>query len=88
MRNAHRDYAAGQRIAEMREDIGMSRGDLVLRMRNANPGDPRMHISYRTLQRVEEQGAIPTARVKFALAAAFDLVPSQVWGGARGRVAA
>jgi hypothetical protein len=71
----------------MREDRGLSRDDLVLSMRNANPRDPRMHISYRTLQRIEEDGAVPTARVKFALAAAFGLVPSQIWGS-RARVTA
>lgn len=87
MRKRHRDYGAGEMIARMREDRGMSRGDLVMNMRLANPRDARMQVSERTLARIEDEGAIPTARVKFAIAAAFDMVPSEVWG-ARTRVAA
>lgn len=87
MRKPSRDYGAGERVQEMREDRGLSRDDLVLRARLDNPRDPRMHISYRTLQRVEEEGAIPTARVKFAIAAVFNMVPSEIWGS-RVRVAA
>lgn len=45
-----------------------------------HPHDSRMHVSERTLRRVEEEGVIPTARVQFAIAAAFDRLPSQVWG--------
>lgn len=45
-----------------------------------NPGDARMHVSERTLRRVEEEGIVPTARVQFAIAAAFSLLPSQLWG--------
>ena len=83
MRKPNRDYAAGELIAATREDRGMSRGDLVLAMRNENPRDPRMHVSERTLARIEDEGAVPTARVKFAIAAALGLMPSQVWGGGR-----
>lgn len=82
-----RDYAAGERIALMREDRGMSRRDLCLAAQLANPRDARMHFSERTLARIEEEGAIPTARVKFALAAQFDMLPSHIWG-ARAAVAA
>ncbi|HZW09013.1 MAG TPA: hypothetical protein VFF69_03840 [Phycisphaerales bacterium] len=77
---AHRDYAAGQRLAAMREDRGLSRGDLVREMQLANPRNPRMHVSERTLMRIEDHGAVPTARVKFAVSAAFGLLPSQIWG--------
>lgn len=83
MRKPNRDYAAGEMIASMREDRGLSRADLVIAMRLANPGDARMHVSERTLARIEDEGAIPTARVKFAIAASLDLVPSQVWGAGR-----
>lgn len=83
MRKPNRDYAAGELIAAMREDRGMSRGDLVAAMRLANPRDPRMHVSERTLARIEDDGAIPTARVKFALAVALEMLPSQIWGAGR-----
>lgn len=87
MRKPHRDYGAGEYVSTLREDRGMSRGDLVVAMRLANPRDPRMQVSERTLQRIEDDGAVPTARVKFAIAAAFNLLPSQVWGN-RARVPA
>lgn len=77
---ANRDYAAGERISLLREDRGMSRRDLAMAMQLANPTDARMQVSERTLVRIEEEGAVPTARVKFAIAAAFDMVPSQLWG--------
>lgn len=80
MRNQTRDYVAGERIAQMRVDVGLSRRDMTLAMQLRHPGDSRMHVSERTLARIEEQGAIPTARVKFALAAQFDLLPSALWG--------
>lgn len=54
-----------------------------MKMRLDNPRDARMHASERTIARIEEDGAIPTARVKFALSRQFDLLPSQVWGSRR-----
>lgn len=88
MRKPHRDYAAGEYVASLREDKGMSRGDLAMAMRLANPRDPRMQVSERTLVRIEDDGAVPTARVKFAIAAQLGMLPSQIWGAARQRVAA
>lgn len=64
----------------MRVDRGWSFRELSAHMAAAHPGDPRMHVSERTLRRVEEDGIVPTARVQFAIAAQFDLLPSQLWG--------
>lgn len=72
----------------MREDRGLSRRDLCQHMQLEHPRDPRMHVSERTLTRIEEDGAVPTARVKFAIAQAFDMVPSEIWGAVRARALA
>lgn len=64
----------------MREDAGLSRRDLARKLQIENPSDARMHVSDRTLARIEEDGVVPTARVKFAITHAFDMVPSEVWG--------
>lgn len=52
-----------------------------MQMTRSHPCTARMHVSERTLRRVEEEGVVPTPRVQFAIAAAFDLLPSQIWGG-------
>lgn len=70
-------------LAELREDRGLSRHDLATKMRLDHPRDPRMHASSRTIQRIEEDGAVPTARVKFALSAQFNMLPSEIWGSRR-----
>lgn len=88
MRKAHRDYAAGEYVFTLREDKGLSRGDFAKAMRLANPRDARMQVSERTLVRIEDEGVVPTTRVKFAIAAQLGLVPSQIWGTARPRVLA
>ena len=79
-----RDYAAGELLRLLREDAGYSRRELADKIRRHNP-DPRMHVSDRTMARVEDDGVIPTARVKFALAAEHDRLPSDIWSSA-GRV--
>lgn len=81
MRRTSRDYAAGQQIATLREDRGFSRRDLSQHLATSYPDEPRMQVSDRTLARIEDDGVIPTARVKFALAMAFALSPSEIWGG-------
>lgn len=42
--------------------------------------DPRFAVSRRTLERVMFDGAVPTARVKCAIAIALDVAPWQLWG--------
>lgn len=67
----------------MRIDRGWSLRELSRQMALGSPCDARMHVSERTLRRVEDDGVVPTARVQFAIARAFGLLPSQIWGAAR-----
>lgn len=81
-----RDYGAGELLQLLREDAGYSRRELADKIRRDNP-DPRLHVSERTMARIEDEGMVPTARVKFALAAAHERVPSEVWNAGRVLVA-
>jgi uncharacterized protein GlcG (DUF336 family) len=42
--------------------------------------DPRLAVSRRTIERVMFDGAVPSARVKCAIALALDVAPWQLWG--------
>ena len=80
-----RDLHAARQIIELREDLGLSPEDLSYLISRTSPKTP---VSGRTIRRVEAVGAIPTPRVKFGIAVAFGLKPSDLWGPARNRMAA
>lgn len=84
-----RDFRAGDELRRLREDHGLSQHDLAVKLVREHPRDSRYHVSERTIRRIEDNGVIPTVRVKFALAGSFDLLPSALWGApSRRRVAA
>lgn len=80
-----RDFHAARKIVEFREDLGLSPEDLSYLISSKSPRTP---VSGRTIRRVEAHGAIPTPRVKFGIATAFDLKPSDIWAPVRMRTAA
>jgi DNA-binding XRE family transcriptional regulator len=71
-----RDKHAGALIQELREDRGWTPEALSYVIHKI---DPRYGVSGRTIRRIEKDGAIPTTRVKFGIAQAFEMVPSQIW---------
>lgn len=71
-----RDPYAAQRIAELREDLGLSPEALSYLIYRESPRTP---VSGRTIRRIEATHRIPTPRVKFGIAKALGMKPSDIW---------
>jgi DNA-binding XRE family transcriptional regulator len=81
-----RDRHAAALIRQMRVDRGLTPEGLSYEIYRCAPGAP---VSGRTIRRIEKEAVIPSVRVMFGIAQAFDMVPSQIWGSAaRVKVAA
>lgn len=72
----NRDLYAAQRITELREDMGLSPEALSYAVHRESPRTP---VSGRTIRRIEATGRIPTPRVKYGIAMALGLKPSELW---------
>lgn len=81
-----KDRNAARRIRELRIDRGLTPEGLSYAIHKVAPDFP---VSGRTIRRIELQHVIPSVRVMFGIAKAFDMVPSQIWTvPSRQRVAA
>lgn len=81
-----RDLHAAALIRELRIDNGLTPETLSYRIHKAAPDYP---VSGRTIRRIEKEGVIPSVRVMFGIARAFQMTPSQIWSArARAQVAA
>jgi DNA-binding XRE family transcriptional regulator len=76
---AQRDWQAADLLQELREDAGLSREALAHEIAKRAGKNGLYPISAKTIYRIEVQGGVPTARVKFALAEFFGRVPSGIW---------
>lgn len=65
----NRDYLAAQEIRSRRINEGLSPETL----------GGLVKVSGHTIRRIEDQGAIPTPRVQFALAEHFQMRPTDLW---------
>lgn len=85
----HRDWQASDRVRELRENEGLSRSELAQAIERlaSKPGRPYT-VSRKTIDRIEEMGAEPTVRVKFAIARFFELDVTEIWSGNRARTRA
>ncbi|MDX6534004.1 MAG: hypothetical protein QOF68_1748 [Gaiellales bacterium] len=80
-----RDKAAGRLLRELRENQGLSPEQ----MPHAMLAKKLTPVSGPTIRRVEDIGAIPQVRHRFALAQFFDRQVTDIWRGkARRRVVA
>lgn len=76
------DFAAAQRIREMREAQGYSPEALAAAIRDAAqtaPWGDRGAVDAHTVRRIEREGHVPGPRVMFVLARFFDLTPHELW---------
>lgn len=72
----NRDRHAAALIRQMRVDRGLTPEGLSYEIYRAAPAAP---VSGRTIRRIEKEGVIPSVRVMFGIAQAFEMVPSQIW---------
>lgn len=88
---AKRDYRAADYLRELRELHGLSPHQLaeaITEIATKSTDGVTYTVSSRTIYRIEEQGQVPTARIKFALASFFDVPMYDIWRHERRRVAA
>lgn len=88
---AKRDYRAADYIRELRESRGLSPtqlADAIAEIATKGKDECPYTVSSRTIYRIEEEGQVPTVRIKFALAAFFGVPMADIWQTARRRVAA
>jgi ribosome-binding protein aMBF1 (putative translation factor) len=85
------DFAAAQRIREMRESQGLSPEALAAAVKEAAETAPwgnRGAVDAHTIRRIEKTGHVPGPRVQFVIANFFGVVLHDLWEPRRGRVAA
>jgi ribosome-binding protein aMBF1 (putative translation factor) len=88
---AKRDFRAADYVRELRESRGLGRRDLAEAIETlASKGTDVLPytVSDRTIHRIEEDGAIPGPRVRFAIARFFDVPMADIWRPRRRKVAA
>lgn len=76
------DFAAAQRIKEMREAQGFSPEALAAAVREASQTEPwgeRGAVDAHTVRRIERSGHVPGERVRFVLARFFGMTPHELW---------
>jgi hypothetical protein len=82
-----RDQGAGDLLADLRVERGLTREDVPHAMRKA--GIDRHRIpSPKTLWRIETKGHVPGVRIQFALAQFYGREVRSIWAPQRRRVAA
>jgi ribosome-binding protein aMBF1 (putative translation factor) len=76
------DFAAAQRIREMREAQGYSPEALADRIKEESrtaPWGDRGAVDAHTIRRIERSGHVPGERVRFVLSRFFGMVPHELW---------
>jgi Predicted transcription factor, homolog of eukaryotic MBF1 len=82
------DFAAAQRIRELRELQGFSPEALAEAIKEAATKEPwgdRGAVDAHTIRRIERSGHVPGERVRFVLSRFFGMVPHELWQPAQAR---
>ncbi len=77
------DYIAAERLADLREQRGLSREALAADIRRVavEQGSFRVHgaVDAFTIRRIERDGHCPSERVRLVIARYFELNPKDIW---------
>lgn len=79
---AKQDWAAADYLVELRESRGLSRealADEITRIATKSNSTIPYTVSARSIYRYEEEGAVPGARIKFALAEFYGVPLVEIW---------